>query len=146
KVASLAAVPNAGSVRQGTLPLLRLGAFEVPGVPGVLGGPVQEMEKGLDIELDGLLGSGLLAAFRVTLVDRGKTMWLEDMPRESVPASVPLDQLDQGSAPLPTEPTGSAPTVAPTGSAPTVDPAGSAPTVTPGSPVSPAEPAPPPAK
>lgn len=88
-LSSLSAVPNADSVKQGTLPLLRLGAFEVPGVPGVLGGPVQEMEKGLDIELDGLLGSGLLAAFRVTLVDRGKTMWLEDMPHEAAAEAPP---------------------------------------------------------
>jgi hypothetical protein len=103
-LASLAAVPNLRAVRQGTLPLLRLGAFEVPGVPGVLGGPVKEMEKGLDIELDGLLGSGLLAAFRVTLVNRGKTMWLEDMPRATpaaAPASVPED-----------EPTGAPPSAA----------------------------------
>ena len=93
---SLSAIPNQTSVKQGTLPVLRLGAFEVPGVPGVLGGPVKEVEKGLDIELDGLVGSGLLAAFRVTLVDRGKTMWLEDMPREAVsnealPEEAPLE-------------------------------------------------------
>lgn len=99
KVSSLSAVPNTQSIKQGTLPMLRLGAFEVPQVPGVLGGPVQELEKGLDIELDGLLGSGLLAAFRVTLVDRGKTMWLEDLPRESVPAGPPLEDTVEPAAP-----------------------------------------------
>lgn len=84
----LSRVPNAGALKHGTLPMLRLGAFEVPQVPGVFGAPVQEMEKGLDMDLDGLLGSGLLAAFRVTLVDRGRKMWLEDMPH-AAPAAEP---------------------------------------------------------
>ena len=36
------------------------------------------------MELDGLVGSGLLATFRVTLADGGRTMWLEDMPAEAL--------------------------------------------------------------
>jgi hypothetical protein len=68
-------------------------------VPGVLGGPLQEMEKGLDMELDGLLGSGLLAAFRVTLVNRGKTMWLEDMPHESLSDTPPGGGQESGTPP-----------------------------------------------
>jgi hypothetical protein len=67
------------------LPLLRLGAFDVPSVPGLAGNePVKEREDGLGIELDGLVGSGLFASFRVTLVDGGRTMWLEDLPREAL--------------------------------------------------------------
>jgi hypothetical protein len=82
---SLRAVPNQGSLRQGVLPLLRLGAFDVPSVPGLAGNePVEEREDGLGIELDGLVGSGLFASFRVTLVDRGRTMWLEDLPPEAL--------------------------------------------------------------
>jgi hypothetical protein len=79
-VENLATIPNAGDLKQGTLPMLRLGAFDVPSVPGVFGAPIKEMEQGLDMDLDGVMGSGLLAAFRVTLVDRGRKMWLEDMP------------------------------------------------------------------
>ncbi len=112
KVASLSAVPNMQSIKQGTLPMLRLGAFEVPEVPGVFGGPVEELAKGLDIELDGLLGSGLLAAFRVTLVDGGKTMWLEDMPRESVPMGPPPDDSAEP-AELPTPAPGEEPAAPP---------------------------------
>jgi hypothetical protein len=82
--AGLRSIPNAGSLRAGVLPQLRLGAFTVPQVPGVLGAPVAELEKGLDVDLDGLVGSGLLATFRVTLVDGGRTMWLEDLPREAL--------------------------------------------------------------
>ena len=78
---SLRSVPNQGSLRQGIVPLLRLGAFDVPSVPGLVGNePVKEREAGLGIELDGLVGSGLFASFRVTLVDGGRTMWLEDFP------------------------------------------------------------------
>jgi hypothetical protein len=57
----------------------------VPSVPGLSGNePVREREEGLGIELDGLVGSGLFASFRVTLVDGGRTMWLEDLPREAL--------------------------------------------------------------
>jgi len=82
---SLRLVPNQGTLRQGIVPLLRLGAFDVPSVPGLSGNePVKEREDGLGIELDGLVGSGLFASFRVTLVDGGRTMWLEDLPREAL--------------------------------------------------------------
>jgi hypothetical protein len=84
-LSSLRAVPNQGALRQGVLPLLRLGAFDVPSVPGLAGNePVKERENGLGIDLDGLIGSGLFASFRVTLVDGGRTMWLEDLPREAL--------------------------------------------------------------
>lgn len=88
---SLKAVPNQGSLRAGTVPLLRLGAFDVPSVPGLAGNePVKEREDSLGVELDGLVGSGLFASFRVTLVDGGRTMWLEDMPREAL-NQAPID-------------------------------------------------------
>jgi hypothetical protein len=90
-LSSLRSVPNQGSLKQGVLPLLRLGAFDVPSVPGLSGNePVKEREAGLGIELDGLVGSGLFASFRVTLVDGGRTMWLEDLPREAL-QQAPID-------------------------------------------------------
>lgn len=82
-VASLQAIPNGGGLKQGVLPTLRLGAFDVPEVPSVWGAPLDEFEKGLDIDLDGLVGGGLLGAFRVTIVDGGRNMWLEDAPAPS---------------------------------------------------------------
>lgn len=111
----LRSIPNAGALRAGVLPQLRLGAFTVPQVPGVLGAPVAELEKGLDVDLDGLVGSGLLATFRVTLVDGGRTMWLEDLPREALisgpklPAlpdlsDVPDSELEEEPEPPPTKP------------------------------------------
>jgi hypothetical protein len=83
--ASLLPVPGGGELRHGVLPSLRLGAFEVPRVPGITGESViKQREDGLDVDLDGLVGSGLLATFRVTLVDGGRTMWLEDLPQEAL--------------------------------------------------------------
>ncbi|HEY2405502.1 MAG TPA: hypothetical protein VGI10_05855 [Polyangiaceae bacterium] len=80
-LASLRGVPNGGALKQGILPILKLGAFDVPNIPGLSGdAPIKEREEGLGVDLDGLVGSGLLANFRVTLADGGRTMWLEDAP------------------------------------------------------------------
>jgi hypothetical protein len=120
-LSSLRDVPNLGNLRAGILPMLRLGAFELPDVPGVYGAPVGDLEKGLDMNLDGLVGSGLLAPFRVTLVDRGRTMWLEDMPREA--ASAPRAPEDM---PIPNDeltPPGQLENQAPESSAPPAKPA-----------------------
>ncbi len=93
-LSSLRTIPNQGALRQGVLPLLRLGAFDMPSVPGVASNDsVKEREAQLGIELDGVVGSGLFAGFRVTLVDGGRTMWLEDMPREALNQK-PIDWSD----------------------------------------------------
>jgi hypothetical protein len=94
---TLQPVPGMPKLRQGLVSMLRLGAFEIPEVPGVYGAPLADFEKSLDVDLDGLIGSGLLAAFRVTLVDDGKTLWLED----SSLASPGAPQAQPDVAPLP---------------------------------------------
>jgi hypothetical protein len=88
-VSSLKAVPDGGKLRQGFLPRMTLGAFDVPRVPGVYGAPLDEFEKGLEVNLDGMVGSGLLAAFRVTLADGGRTLWLEDAMMPEPPGAAP---------------------------------------------------------
>ncbi|HEX4338247.1 MAG TPA: hypothetical protein VH062_20220 [Polyangiaceae bacterium] len=104
-VSSLRPVADGGRLKQGVLPRMVLGAFDVPHVPGVYGAPLEEFEKGLDVDLDGLVGAGLLAAFRVTLADGGKAMWLEDttmIERPEAPAGPPpADPADQSPAPAP---------------------------------------------
>jgi hypothetical protein len=114
--ATLTAVPNSATLRHGVIPSLRLGAFDVPHIPGIEGeGAVKEREQGLGMDLDGLLGSGLLATFRVTLIDGGRAMWLEDLPREAlapppvitVPSDVDLPLEDEEEAeeePAPAKP------------------------------------------
>ena len=122
-------------MKSGTVPLLKLGAFELPSVPGLSGDePVKEREQGLGIELDGLVGSGLLANFRVTLADGGRTMWLEDMPREAfapsnlnfpeVPDEAPEDTPEEEAPtgkpgkPAPTKPGATKPAAPPVGAKP----------------------------
>lgn len=79
-VATLKLVPDDPSkkLREGVVPILRLGAYDVPKVPGVYGAPMAELEKQLGQNLDGVLGAGLLAYFRITLADGGRRMWIED--------------------------------------------------------------------
>lgn len=93
--------PQAPSLRGAVLPSLRLGAFDVPQVPGLDGeAAVKEREDGLGVDIDGLLGAGLLATFRMTLLDGGRTLWLEDLPIEalmvpkSLMAEVDLSDID----------------------------------------------------
>lgn len=106
---SLKPVPDGGRLKQGLLPRMLLGAFDVPKVPGVYGAPLEEFEKGLDVDLDGLVGAGLLAAFRVTLADGGRALWLEDTTmvdqRDRAPASAPTE----GPASPPDQPPGATP-------------------------------------
>lgn len=82
-----AAVPGKAGITQARLPQVKLGAYGMRDVTALSGVPFDELERVLDIELDGLIGSGVLSAFRVTLADRGKTMWLEDMPAPMPPPS-----------------------------------------------------------
>jgi hypothetical protein len=79
-LSSLKPLPQDPKLQQGLVPLLRLGAYDIPEVPAIYGTPIADVEKGMGIDLDGVVGSGLLAAFRVTLTDGGRAMWLEDMP------------------------------------------------------------------
>ncbi len=92
----LVPVQGTNELKQGLLPLLRLGAFELPQVPGLAGDTsVKEREDVLGVDLDGLAGSGLFAMFRVTLADSGRTMWLEDLPAEALqpmPALAPAPE------------------------------------------------------
>ncbi len=67
-----------GKLRQGVVPLLRIGAFDVHGVPAVLGAPIGDIERGLRFDIDGVIGNPVLAQYRITLADGGRMMWLED--------------------------------------------------------------------
>jgi len=90
-LSSLKELPNSGSMKTGVLPSLRLGAFDVPHVPGLDGDSVlKERNEGLGVNVDGLLGSGLLATFRMTLTDGGRGMWLEDLPPEALVPPEPI--------------------------------------------------------
>ncbi len=84
-LANLQPIADDPKYKKGSVPVLRIGPLELPGVPAVYGTPVDEIEKGLQVDLDGVLGAGLLAAYRVTLADNGKAMLLEDLPMPASP-------------------------------------------------------------
>ncbi|MBI4702969.1 MAG: hypothetical protein HY744_17775 [Deltaproteobacteria bacterium] len=69
-----------GELREGEVPLMRLGAFDLPGVRAVYGVPVERLERELDVDVDGVVGAGLLSEFRVTFSDGGRLLWLEQPP------------------------------------------------------------------
>ncbi len=76
--------PVGGSVglKQGNLDEVRLGSLGVSGVPAVSGRAMTEWEQSLGVNLDGMLGAGLLANFRVTIAEGGRTLWFEELPKE----------------------------------------------------------------
>lgn len=65
-------------LKQGVVSMLRLGAYDIPKVPGVYGTPLTDIEKQLKLDVDGVIGAGLLAYFRITFADGGRLMWIED--------------------------------------------------------------------
>ncbi len=70
-------LPNS---RAGRLPSLKLGGMDFPGVPALSLGSVNEQAPNLDIDLGGIVGAGLLEAFRVTFTDDGRAIWVEPDP------------------------------------------------------------------
>jgi hypothetical protein len=87
------AVPGEANLKQGTVPRLTLGSFDIPRVPAVYGLPLAELEQSGGIHLDGVIGSALMAEFRASLVDQGRTLWLEEMPAP-IPANPPPTDRD----------------------------------------------------
>ena len=105
----------------GMLPYFKLGTLDLPEVPAMQGAPLGEYKSNFDVELGGVVGAGLLSAFRVTFGEDGRWLWLEVDPSLMGMQGQPVQQ-HQGPAPLPPPggmgpvPTGVAPTgVAPSG-------------------------------
>jgi hypothetical protein len=73
-------VAGEASLKQGLVPRLVLGTFDLPRIPAVYGLPLADLEQGGGIQVDGVIGSALVAEFRASLVDQGRTLWLEEMP------------------------------------------------------------------
>jgi hypothetical protein len=124
-------LPGEGNVKQGTLPRLVLGSFDLPRVPAVHGLELDNLEQEGGIQLDGVIGSALIAEFRASLVDQGRTLWLEEMPLPDALAPMASDAVDSDvvdSAPSPAAPAEGDPRPGvPKGSAPAANPAGGTP-------------------
>lgn len=72
-------------LRTGSIPLLRFGVFELPQVQAYFGAPLDRVEREMKIDVDGVVGAGLLSRFRLTLGDGGRVLWVEQ--GDSTPAS-----------------------------------------------------------
>jgi hypothetical protein len=79
-VADLQPIPGSRGMSQGVVPVFDFGSLEIPEVPAVSGVPIQDIEKPIEMDLDGIIGAGLLGLFRATFADQGRALWLEPMP------------------------------------------------------------------
>ena len=83
----------------GMLPYFKLGTLDLPQVPAMQGAPLGEYKSNFDVDLGGVVGAGLLSAFRVTFGEGGRWLWLEVDPSLMGMQSPPLQS--PGPAPLP---------------------------------------------
>jgi hypothetical protein len=118
----------------GMLPYFKLGTLDLPQVPAMQGTPLGEYKNNFDVDLQGVVGAGLLSAFRVTFGDDGRWVWLEVDP--SLMGGTQGPPMEEGPRPLP--PPGATPP-----SGPPVAPAGPPkPKAEPPAPIGPAAPSP----
>lgn len=78
----------------GMLPYFRIGQLDLSAaqVPAMQGAPLGEIKSNFDVDLGGVVGAGLLAAFRVTMGEDGRWLWLEMDPAvmQSQPGRPPV--------------------------------------------------------
>lgn len=109
-VKSLVPVPDNPGIKHGTVPMFRVGGFDLARMPAIEGVDLGDLATGYDIDLGGVVGADLLAFFRVTFADDGRFAWLEPdpvllgpeqpAPRSSPPASGGPPPAPAGPAPV----------------------------------------------
>ncbi|MBS2017595.1 MAG: hypothetical protein JST00_32245 [Deltaproteobacteria bacterium] len=118
------------SWKLGMLPYFRIGQLDLSAaqVPAMQGAPLGEIKSNFDVDLGGVVGAGLLAAFRVTFGEDGRWLWLEMDPAvmqsqagPPPPAQVPPMPPETGPAPPKSGPPGP-PAPPKTGPAPQLTP------------------------
>ena len=113
-VKSLTPFPDSPTVKHGTVPIFRVGGFDLAKMPALGGIAMGDFASGIDIDLDGVVGADLLAFFRVTFADDGRFIWIEPDPTlvaaetaTAAPASAPPTSSatpERSSAPAPRAP------------------------------------------
>ena len=102
---TLPALDGAHQVRSGSIPMLQFGSFKLPQLPAVFGPPIDKVEKELNIDVDGAVGAGLLADFRITFSDGGRVLWIEQQAEPPPPPSSDAPLMPApGEAPVPMDP------------------------------------------
>lgn len=79
EVKDLKAVPEdpEKKLKEGVI-TLKLGSYEISQVPAYYGDQIKQVESKLAFNIDGMVGNGLLAYYRMTFGDGGRVLWLED--------------------------------------------------------------------
>lgn len=108
--------------KMGAIPYFKLGTLDLPQVPAMQGAPLSEYKNNFDVDLQGVVGAGLLSAFRVTFGDDGRWLWLEVDPSMMGQGGPQGGGAPQGPSPLP--PPGGGAGNAPLGPAPAPAPLG----------------------
>ncbi|MBM4356581.1 MAG: hypothetical protein FJ096_00565 [Deltaproteobacteria bacterium] len=103
-----------GELRQSPIPVLKLGTVAEPSLDAVSGPSFERLERELEVDLDGAIGSRLLARYRLTLSDAGRILWLE---RPESVATLPGTTLP----PLPPDAAPAAPATRPTAPSPVLE-------------------------
>lgn len=76
--------------KMGFLPFFRLGSLDLPQVPVMQGAPIGEYKGNFEgIDLGGVVGAGLMSAFRVTFAEDGRYVWMELDPSLAEPPREP---------------------------------------------------------
>jgi tetratricopeptide (TPR) repeat protein len=111
-LASFRSEPGAPAAwKLGMLPYFKLGTLDLPQVPAMQGTPLGEYKNNFDVDLQGVVGAGLLSAFRVTFGEDGRWVWLEVDPSLMGGGGGP--PMNDGPQPLP--PPGGGPPSPPSG-------------------------------
>lgn len=108
-VKSLAPIPDTPGVKHGTVPMFRMGGFDLAHMPAIEGIDLGDLATGYDIDLGGVVGADLLAFFRVTFGDDGRFIWIEPDPVLLGPGQPPTGSAGPPAgegAPLPASPPG----------------------------------------
>lgn len=77
---TLLPLPEDPTLKRGTVPMFRVGGFDMAKMPALSGVDLKDITSGLDIDLGGVVGADLLAFFRITFADDGRFVWLEPDP------------------------------------------------------------------
>ncbi len=86
---TLVPLPETPNIKRGTVPMFRVGGFDLAKMPALEGGDLGDLNGGVDIDLGGVVGADLLAFFRVTFADGGRFMWIEPDPSLVGPSGPP---------------------------------------------------------
>lgn len=90
KKGDLRPLPNGQPQQWTELPLFTVAQIEIPRLFSVLDENAVSQEKGLGVDLDGVVGAGLISGFRVTFAPGGRALWLEENVVEPAPP-IPAD-------------------------------------------------------